>query len=88
MVLVVFFPGWSGKKPKQRLALLKKRLEEIPCVDVVIVEYLGISGPFTKLRTKNLLKSLLATQRKISLMQGEEELLLLGIHLEQLFFVF
>jgi len=78
MVLVVFFPGWSGKKPKQRLALLKKRLEEIPCVDVVIVEYLGISGPFTKLRTKNSIEELASNAEKNLPYAGGERVIAIG----------
>jgi len=78
MVLVVFFPGWSGKKPKQRLALLKKRLGEIPCVDVVIVEYLGISGPFTKLRTKNSIEELADDAEKNLPYAGGERVIAIG----------
>ena len=78
MVLVVFFPGWSGKKPKQRLALLKKRLGEIPCVDVVIVEYLGISGPFTKLRTKNSIEELASNAEKNLPYAGGERVIAIG----------
>ncbi len=72
------FPGWSGKKPKQRLALLKKRLEEIPCVDVVIVEYLGISGPFTKLRTKNSIEELASNAEKNLPYAGGERVIAIG----------
>lgn len=78
MVLVMIFPGWSGKKPKQRLALLKKRLEEIPCVDVVIVEYLGISGPFTKLRTKNSIEELASNAEKNIPYAGRERIIAIG----------
>ena len=58
MVLVLLFPGWSGNSPKQNFALLRERLEEIPGVRVEIVDYLGISGPFTKLRTRSSIKEL------------------------------
>jgi hypothetical protein len=78
MVLVMLFPGWSGKKPKQRLALLKKRLEEIPCVDVVIVEYLGVSGPFTKLRTKNSIEELASNAEKNLPYAGGERVIAIG----------
>jgi hypothetical protein len=81
MVLVVFFPGWSGKKPKQRLALLKKRLEKIPCVDVVIVEYLNISGPFTKLRTRSSVEELASNAEKNIPYAGRERVIAIGYSL-------
>lgn len=58
MVLIVLLPGWSGNSPKQNFSLLKKRLEEIPGVRVEIVDYLGIKGPFTKLRTRKSINEL------------------------------
>jgi hypothetical protein len=78
MVLVIIFPGWSGKKPKQRLALLKKRLGEIPCVDVVIVEYLNVSGPFTTLRTRSSIEELANNAEKNIPYAGRGRIIAIG----------
>jgi pimeloyl-ACP methyl ester carboxylesterase len=78
MVLVQLFPGWSGNSPKQNFALLRERLEEIPGVNVVIVEYLGINGPFTKLRTRSSIKELAINAENNIPYLGEEKVIAVG----------
>lgn len=80
MVLIVLFPGWSGNSPKQNFSLLKKRLEEIPGVDVRIIDYLGIKGPFTKLRTKKSIRELVDEAEKsfLKISSKEEKIIAVG----------
>ncbi|KUK49824.1 MAG: hypothetical protein XD75_0172 [Parcubacteria bacterium 33_209] len=78
MVLIVLFPGWSGNSPKQNFSLLKKRLEEIPGVNVKIIDYLGISGPFTKFRTRSSIKELADNAEKNLPYLGGEKVIVVG----------
>ncbi|MDK2949095.1 MAG: Palmitoyl protein thioesterase [Patescibacteria group bacterium] len=80
MVLIVLFPGWSGNSSKQNFSLLKERLEEIPGVEVETIDYIGIGGPFTKLRTRKSINEL-ANEAEKSLLQlssSEEKIIAIG----------
>lgn len=80
MVVVAVFPGWSGEDSEQRFLLLRERLEKIPGVKVEIVDYLGVNGPFTKLRTRASITELTneAEKNLLHLCKGEERIIALG----------
>ena len=78
MVLVVFFPGWSGKNPQQRFALLRKRLEAIPGVSVVIIDYVDVRGPLTKLRTRSSIEELTSNAERRLPYTAEERVIAIG----------
>jgi len=78
MTLVLLFPGWSGNSPEQNFSLLKERLEEIPGVNVKIIDYLSISGPFTKFRTRSSIKELADNAEKNLPYLGGEKVIVVG----------
>ncbi|OQC17911.1 MAG: hypothetical protein BWX72_00334 [Firmicutes bacterium ADurb.Bin080] len=78
MVLVIVFPGWSGKNPQQRFALLRKRLEAIPGVSVVIIDYVDVRGPLTKLRTRSSIEELTSNAERRLPYTAEERVIAIG----------
>jgi len=79
MVRVVLFPGWSGNSPKQNFSLLKEDLEKIPGIKVEIIDYLGIGGPFTKMRTRDSIwKIIRRAEEKYQQIPQDEPIIALG----------